>query len=193
MRVLSDVEVEQLATPRVVTTSMRRAVLAAWRGHLVAPPRAKVELGDKPLMFSCGRVPGDWFGYRSYVAPGAGKNDQLVLVQDDTTGAVRGLAVGKALGPRRAGGIGVGFYRLASSPAWSPSRQAAGRQPDSRRQERAIRADDTPVLSGHSGHVNAVTDAARRVAGTGPDIRLSAELRCHAHGQWCPRAFDAFD
>ena len=106
MRVLSDVEVEQLATPEVVTASMRRAVLAAWRGRLVAPPRAKVELGDKRLMFTCGRVPGDWFGYRSYVAPGAGNEDQVVLVQDDATGAVRGLAVGKTLGPRRAGGIG---------------------------------------------------------------------------------------
>lgn len=107
MRLLTDDDVRRLATRALVHTAMREAVVAAHRGELVAPPRAQADLGDRLLRFTCGARPGDWFGYRSYAAPGDAGDDQVVVVHDETTGAVRGLAVGLALGPLRTGGIGA--------------------------------------------------------------------------------------
>lgn len=107
MRLLSDAEVEGLATPEVVRAAMREAVIAAWRGEFISPPRTSRELSDRRLTFTCGQVAGEWFGYRSYVAPGSGAEDQVVIVHDEVSGRVRAAAVGRSLGPRRAGGIGA--------------------------------------------------------------------------------------
>lgn len=105
MRVLTDDDVARFATPDLVREAMRSALLAAWRGELIAPPRAYAEVGGGRLTFTCGRRPGDWVGFRSYLAPGDHGDEQIVAVQDDTSGVVRGIAVGRALGPRRVGGM----------------------------------------------------------------------------------------
>lgn len=107
MQVLDDAAINELVTPALAADAMREAVIAAWRGELLAPPRAGVPLDGARLAFTCGARPGDWFGYRSYRAPGSGGEDQVVVLQDETTGRVRALAVGQALGPRRVAGIGA--------------------------------------------------------------------------------------
>lgn len=106
MKTFSDVEIEAVITPEFARSAMREALIAAWEGRLIAPPRAAVDLDDRRMMFTCGALRGDWFGYRSYIAPGASGDDQLVVVQDQPSGRVRGIAAGQALGPRRVGGIG---------------------------------------------------------------------------------------
>lgn len=70
-----------------------------WRGDFLAPPRVSCGMGEQRLTFTCGRVPGDWFGYRSYVAPDSSAEDELVVVQDEVTGRVRAVAYGAVLGP----------------------------------------------------------------------------------------------
>lgn len=107
MQVLDDAAISDLVTPAVAAEAMREAALAAWRGELVAPPRATVPLDAARLAFTCGARSGHWFGYRSYRAPGSGTEDQVVVLQDEASGRVRAIAVGSALGPRRVAGIGA--------------------------------------------------------------------------------------
>lgn len=107
MQVLDDTAISSLVTPELAGDAMREAVVAAWRGELVAPPRASVSLEGARLAFTCGVRPGDWFGYRSYRAPGSDDEQQVVVLQDEASGRVRAIAVGSALGPRRVAGIGA--------------------------------------------------------------------------------------
>lgn len=107
MRILDDEMIGEIVTPALAADAMREALVAAWRGELVAPPRSTVALGGARLAFTCGARSGHWFGYRSYRAPGSSHEEQVVVVQDEETGSVRALAVGSALGPRRVAGIGA--------------------------------------------------------------------------------------
>lgn len=116
-QLLTDADVAELATPAVVRAAMAEALVAAHRGELLAPPRVAAPLGERRLTFTCGARPGHWYGFRSYTAPGADGDDQVVVVQDED-GLVRGVATGAALGPRRVGGIGaVALDALHPGPA----------------------------------------------------------------------------
>jgi ornithine cyclodeaminase len=83
------------------------AVDAHHRGDLVAPPRTHADFGDARLVFTAGHLRGSWFGYRSYDTFTGGVGGQVVVVHDEASGAVRALAIGTELGPRRAGAIGA--------------------------------------------------------------------------------------
>lgn len=107
MQILRDADVERLLTPEVARDAMREAAVAAWRGEFDAPARVSADLGGSRMTFTCGARAGHWFGYRSYIAPGDACQDEVVVVQDEATGDVLGIAVGRALGPRRVGGIGA--------------------------------------------------------------------------------------
>jgi ornithine cyclodeaminase len=118
--VLTDADIAERLDARSAVGWMREAVLAAHSGALHTPPRVSTELGDGRLVFTTGALTGEWYGYRSYDSfpfdPGA----QLVVVHDWYTGAVRGLAVGNELGPRRVGAIGaVAVDALATPTAGS--------------------------------------------------------------------------
>ncbi|MDN5853614.1 MAG: hypothetical protein L0K86_12375, partial [Actinomycetia bacterium] len=113
--IVADRDLEQLAASDAVRW-VRDAILAEHAGRLVAPPRVHTDVGDGRLVFTTGALVGDWFGYRSYATFGAA--DQLVAVQDATSGRLRGLAVGADLGPIRVGAIGaVAADALAPSGA----------------------------------------------------------------------------
>jgi ornithine cyclodeaminase/alanine dehydrogenase-like protein (mu-crystallin family) len=86
---------------------MGEAVDAHHRGELIAPPRARAELGDGRLVFTAGRLRGSWFGYRSYDTFPAHPGAQVVVVHDESSGQVRAIAIGNELGPRRTGAIGA--------------------------------------------------------------------------------------
>lgn len=107
MRILRDTDIQRILTPDLAREAMREAAVAAWRGELIAPPRVSADLDGSRLTFTCGARPGHWFGYRSYIAPGDAHQDQVVVVQDEASGAVLGMAVGEALGPCRVGAIGA--------------------------------------------------------------------------------------
>lgn len=105
MRILQDAEIAEALSPEFARAAMRAAAVAAWEGRLHAPPRATVGLGDRGMTFGCGAVAGEWFGYRSYTAPAASDEDQVVVVHDDH-GTLFGMAVGRLLGRCRVGAIG---------------------------------------------------------------------------------------
>jgi alanine dehydrogenase len=80
--------------------AMREALLAAYRGDLVAPPRVRAGV----LIFTAGRLAGHWYGFRSYDIQFGG--EQLVAVHSEPAGELAGVAVGTALGDHRTGALG---------------------------------------------------------------------------------------
>jgi ornithine cyclodeaminase/alanine dehydrogenase-like protein (mu-crystallin family) len=119
---LTDADVAARVTPTLAVESMRDAVLAAYRGELVTPARTVADLDQGRFLFTAGRWAGRWYGYRAYDtfdhdAPNA-RDDQLVVVHDDTTGRLIGLVVGAELGRRRTGALGgVAVQALAADDA----------------------------------------------------------------------------
>lgn len=105
-RVLGDADIERMLPPERALSLIRAAVLDAESGRLTAPPRVSADVGVGRLTFTVGAVEGEWLGYRSYLAPGDRGEEQLVVVQDLTSGRVRSLYAGVDLGPRRTGAIG---------------------------------------------------------------------------------------
>jgi ornithine cyclodeaminase len=97
---------------------MGEAVDAHYRGDLSAPPRVTADLDGGRMVFTVGRLRGEWVGYRSYDTFPHQDGTQTVVVHDEVTGALRALAVGREVGPRRTGAIGgVAVDALAAPDA----------------------------------------------------------------------------
>lgn len=116
--VLTDADITARLDAASAVGWMREALLAAHRGELHTPPRVSTDLGEGRLVFTTGALTGDWFGYRSYDSFDAEPGAQVVVVHDWHSGAVRGVAIGNELGPRRVGAIGgVAVDALAAPTA----------------------------------------------------------------------------
>ncbi len=121
--VLDDRDVAARVDAHFAVVAMREALVAAYRGDLQAPPRVRAGV----LTFTCGRVAGRWYGYRSYDTHMGGQ--QLVVVHAEPTGEVAGIAVGSALGMLRTGALGgAAVDALARPDASSVGIVGAGRQ-----------------------------------------------------------------
>lgn len=105
-QVIIDSDLAAMVRPDAAVAWMREAVIAAEAGKLRAPARVWSDLGDRRLVFTCGSLAGDWFGYRSYDTPGTDPGQQLVVVQDAYSGEMRGIAIGNLLGQLRTGALG---------------------------------------------------------------------------------------
>jgi ornithine cyclodeaminase/alanine dehydrogenase-like protein (mu-crystallin family) len=103
---LTDDDIRRLLAARRAVSWTRTALLDADAGRLVSPARVHTELGAGRLVFTCGALEAEWYGYRSHDTLPTSTGEQLVVVQDWHSGRVRGLAVGNELGPRRVGAIG---------------------------------------------------------------------------------------
>ncbi len=99
--VLDDTAVTARLRPASAVAAMRAALLAAHRGELAAPPRVHAGI----LTFTAGRLPGRWYGYRSYDTHVGGQ--QIVAVHSEPSGDLAGIAVGSALGAYRTGALGA--------------------------------------------------------------------------------------
>ncbi|MFI6228190.1 ornithine cyclodeaminase family protein [Micromonospora echinospora] len=102
----TDREVAAVLDAPDTVDAMRAALLAAYEGRLVAPPRASAPLGGGRMVLTAGHLTGEWYGFRSYDTFGHPEAEQLVVLHDGRTGAVRAVAVGAELGSRRTGGLG---------------------------------------------------------------------------------------
>ncbi|MFC7620587.1 ornithine cyclodeaminase family protein [Microlunatus sp. GCM10028923] len=126
---IDDGLIKERLTPDRAVAWIRDALRDHADGRLVAPPRATADLAGHRLMITAGLRREDWYGYRSYLAPGSGDDDQVVVVQDLATGRVRGIATGTELGPRRTGAIGgVAADLLARTDATTLALIGTGRQ-----------------------------------------------------------------
>lgn len=105
--IIDDVDVRTRLRARDAVHWMGEAIDAHHRGELVSPPRVHAQLGDGRITFTAGELRGSWFGYRSYDTFGLDPGSQVVVVHDADTGAVRVIAMGNELGPRRTGAIGA--------------------------------------------------------------------------------------
>jgi alanine dehydrogenase len=102
---------------------MRKALIAAHRGELVAPARVQAA----GVMFTVGRLPGRWYGYRSYDVEVGG--DQVVTVHAEPDGRLAGVAVGSLLGALRTGALGgAAADAMARADASTVGVVGAGRQ-----------------------------------------------------------------
>ncbi|MEU4771746.1 ornithine cyclodeaminase family protein [Micromonospora sp. NPDC023644] len=102
----SDAEVAAALDAPTTVAAMRDALLAAYAGRLVAPPRAAAPLGGGRMVLTAGHLTDEWYGFRSYDTFGHPEGEQVVVLHDGLTGAVRAVAVGAELGSRRTGGLG---------------------------------------------------------------------------------------
>ncbi len=66
-----------------------------------------MDLGDGRLVVTAGHLHGSWFGYRSYDTRGVGPHEEVVVVHDEATGAIRATATGSELARRRVGAVGA--------------------------------------------------------------------------------------
>jgi ornithine cyclodeaminase len=125
----SDAEVAgQLDGPTAVE-AMRAALLAAYSGRLVAPPRTSASLRGGRLVVAAGQLADEWYGFRSYDTFGHPEGEQLVVLHDARTGRVRAVAVGEEIGSRRTGAIGgVAMDALARPDAVTLGVIGAGKQ-----------------------------------------------------------------
>ncbi|MFC0508614.1 ornithine cyclodeaminase family protein [Micromonospora costi] len=125
----SDTEVTAALDAATTVDAMRAALLAAYDGRLVAPPRASASLGGGRMVLTAGHLTGEWYGYRSYDTFGHPESQQLVVLHDGRSGAVRAVAVGEELGSRRTGGLGgVAVDALARPDATTLGVIGSGRQ-----------------------------------------------------------------
>jgi ornithine cyclodeaminase/alanine dehydrogenase-like protein (mu-crystallin family) len=114
--IFSDAQIRTRLSAEDAVRWMGEAIDEHHRGNLVAPARSQVTVGDGQIVFTAGRLRGSWFGYRSYDTFSAGHGEQMVVVNDEASGNVRAVAIGKELGPRRTGAIGAVAAEALASP-----------------------------------------------------------------------------
>ncbi|MFC4018085.1 ornithine cyclodeaminase family protein [Micromonospora sp. GCM10011542] len=125
----ADPEVAAALDAATTVDAMRAALLAVYDGRLVAPPRAAASLGGGRMVLTAGHLVGEWYGFRSYDTFGHAQCEQVVVLHDGRTGAVRAVAVGEELGSRRTGGLGgVAVDALARPDAATLGVIGSGRQ-----------------------------------------------------------------
>lgn len=115
MRVLDDADVHALITPTLAVDAARHALLAAYQGQLVGPPRTRLDAGATQFVFTVGGLTGGPVGFRVY-GLWPGKSDQLVAVWR-ADGHLDGVVTGTQLGAYRTGALGaVALDLLAAKP-----------------------------------------------------------------------------
>jgi alanine dehydrogenase len=124
---LSDDDVRARLTPQLAVAGARDALVDAHRGRLAAPPRARVELGERALVFTAGALADGAAGFRVYQT-GVDDADQAVLVWN-ADGGLAGCIVGMELGAARTGALGAAAVEaLARSDAEVVGVVGSGRQ-----------------------------------------------------------------
>jgi alanine dehydrogenase len=160
---LDDAQVDRSVDPGSAVHWMREAVVAAELGELRAPPRAHADLSEGSLVFTTGRLHGEWFGYRSYDTFKTDGDEQLVVVQSARSGRVRGIAVGTLLGQVRTGALG-GLAGALLSRRDAHTVAVIGSGPQAWRQVWALTAArDISSVSVHSRTPSHAEGFARRV------------------------------
>lgn len=103
--ILTDDQVKEALTPAEAVQVMEKVFLARANGQTVSPPRWEMPFPEGRLTFTAGSVP-QGVGFRAYVRGGFAHDDQVVMVWDRESGALKGIVVGEALGVLRTGAIG---------------------------------------------------------------------------------------
>lgn len=107
---LDDDEIDELLTMGDAIDVVEVSIAAQAHGQLSHPPRFSIEVGDGSLSVSAGGVTDsrNVAGFRVYekFSENGPNHDELTLVFDTDTGALKGGALGERVGPLRTGAIG---------------------------------------------------------------------------------------
>ncbi|MEQ4303122.1 ornithine cyclodeaminase family protein [Plantactinospora sp. B6F1] len=126
---ITDAEVAARLDAETATRAIRDALLAAYRGRLVAPPRVAAPMAGGRLVLGAGQLSGEWYGFGSYDTFGHAEGEQVVALHDAAAGRVRAIAVGEEIGSRRTGALGgVAVQALARPDAATLGLVGAGGQ-----------------------------------------------------------------
>jgi ornithine cyclodeaminase len=127
---ITDAEVAARLDAGTAVATIREALVAAYEGRLVAPPRVSASLGGgRRLVVGAGESTGQWYGFCSYDTFGHSEAEQVVALHDAGTGRVRAIAVGEEIGSRRTGALGgVAVDALARPEASTVGVVGAGGQ-----------------------------------------------------------------
>jgi alanine dehydrogenase len=111
--VLTNEEVSAFVTPELAVQTMRDALRDHGQGELTSPPRMRVHVGDREIVFTVGGRNGRFFGYRSSDTRGS---DQLVAVYESQTSRLQGIVVGTELFRRRTAALGAVAVDMFARP-----------------------------------------------------------------------------
>jgi len=114
---LTDADVASHLDAATAVGAMRDALVAAYEGRLIAPPRATAVLEGGRLVMTAGHLADEWYGFRSYDTFGHNDGEQLVVLHDTRDGRIRAIAVGEEIGSRRTGALGGAAVDLLALPA----------------------------------------------------------------------------
>ena len=115
-RIFFDDEIRARLSVHDAIRWMGEAIDEHHEGRMESPARLMIDLAGPQMIFTTGRLKGSWYGYRAYGSANGLATEQVVVVRDETSGAVRAVSVGNVLGPRRTGAIGA----VAADPLASP-------------------------------------------------------------------------
>jgi alanine dehydrogenase len=126
-RLLFDKDVRGHLTPTLAVEAARAALIDAYQGRLVSPPRTHTMVGPGALVFTAGGYANGKCGVRVYQT-GRDASDQVVLVWAGD-GRLSGCIVGAELGSMRTGALGAAATgALARADAEIVSVIGSGRQ-----------------------------------------------------------------
>jgi ornithine cyclodeaminase/alanine dehydrogenase-like protein (mu-crystallin family) len=106
--ILTNRDVERLVSMREAIAALEQALRHKGSGEFVAPPRHYVANKRGALAFTIGGDAAEGvIGFRAYgMFPGSSEDEQLVVVYDAASGALRGIVVGERIGAMRTGALG---------------------------------------------------------------------------------------
>ncbi|AVT30679.1 MULTISPECIES: ornithine cyclodeaminase family protein [unclassified Plantactinospora] len=113
---ITDAEVAARLDAATAVEAIRDALLAAYRGRLVAPPRVAAPLAGGRLVLTAGQLVDEWYGFGSYDTFGHAEGEQVVALHDAANGRLRAVAVGAEIGSRRTGALGGVAVRALARP-----------------------------------------------------------------------------
>jgi ornithine cyclodeaminase len=126
-RLLFDEDVRGHLTPTMAVEAARAALIDAYQGRLVSPPRIQARVGPGALVFTAGGYANAECGVRVYQT-GRDASDQVVLIWGGD-GMLNGCIVGVELGSMRTGALGAAATgALARADAGIVSVIGSGRQ-----------------------------------------------------------------
>jgi ornithine cyclodeaminase len=150
--ILSNDEVLRLVSMREAVEVVEQALAGRGAGEFVSPHRHYVTNRNGALTFTIGGDAAEGvIGFRVYgMFPGSREDDQLVVVYDAATGALRGIVQGERTGAMRTGALGgVAIKYAAREEAKTVAIIGSGRQARTQLEAAAVVRDlsDARVFS----------------------------------------------
>jgi len=169
---LNNDDLRQHVSPAEAVEVMESVFRARADGQTAGAARWELPFPEGRMTFTPGAVPGG-VGFRVYLRGSFDHDDQVVVVWDRDSGALKGIVVGGAVGALRTGAIGgVAIKHMTPPSATTLALIGAGRQAWTQLEAiMAVRAlDEVRVYSRQPGHRE---DFCARAIAAWPDLNIA--------------------